>query len=67
MSYIKINTDDNFINLIKEPNKQFSFSLKTENGFATGYCDLSDDEYEAFKNVFQRMADNLEQDTNPKE
>ena len=39
--------------------KKFSFQMKNDGGEASGYADLSDDEFEVFENVFTRMANNV--------
>jgi hypothetical protein len=48
----------NFI-VLDIKNKRFSFQSKNEDGEVSGYADLSDNELEVFKNVFNRMANNI--------
>ncbi len=49
----------NFISIEKEPNKKFSFSLKTKDSSVVGYVDLTDEEYDVFETVFSRLAKNV--------
>lgn len=47
--------ESSFIMLEKESAK-FSFKLQAGESKASGYCDLTPEEYEVFDNVFQRIV-----------